>query len=153
MANELKDYITENLVVSDNGGGTLLKVTSGINGAFFLKATSDTSNTTTLFRSVTVNNTAQTIKTGSGNLYGWYIINNSASVVPVYVKFYDKVGATSSDTPIRTVFIPTNGTNQESPIIVNRSFGTALSVRCVTGFADNDNTSPANLPIIEVEFL
>lgn len=105
--------------------------------------------TPTSFRTLTSNNTSQTIKGSKGNLLGWNIINLTAT--DIYVKFYDKVTSTSADTPSKTLIIPGN-----SSIYLENSgnsqldFSTALSLRCVTGYLDNDNTSPATSPIIEI---
>jgi hypothetical protein len=103
------------------------------------------------FRSLLVNTSFQNIKSSAGNIYGIRIINKDASLI--YVKFYNKTGGLSSDTPIFTIAVPAGiGSFIGIDYHIGRAFGTALSVRCVTGVAENDATSPGTAPIIEVDY-
>ena len=106
---------------------------------------------TSQFRSLTVNSTAQAVKGSAGKLYGWNIINLSATAI--YVKIYNIAAASvnpASSVPVRTLMVSANGCVTEfsdSPWNVN---STAISVRAVTGSTDTDTTDPASLPIIEL---
>lgn len=119
----------------------------------YIKATSDTSGTTSLFRSLTVDSAAQAIKASSGNLYGWNIIN--LHTAPIYVKIYNKAAASvnpASDTPVRTLLVAASGSVYMEPSCIQRSCDAAMSIRCVTGSADSNTSAPATTPIIEIEY-
>lgn len=102
------------------------------------------------FRSTTVTNGAATnIKLSSGKVFGWNIDNGHTA--DIFVKLYNVANATSASTPIRTLRVPASGSVFHPPI-GGFGFSTALSVRVVTGRADNNDTAPATLPIIELTY-
>ena len=106
----------------------------------------------THFRSLTVSSTAEAVKASAGNLYKWRILNLTAGTI--YVKIYNIAAASVNpavDVPIIT--LPLGGTSSVVESMVNPSrFGTAISIRCVTGVGDTNTTSPATSPIIELEY-
>ena len=101
------------------------------------------------FRNSAVSTTGVNVKLIAGNLYRYNIINPNAS--SIFVKFYNNLAASSSNTPFLTIQVPANSTvNQE--FIVNEYFSACLSIRCCTGVADSDNTAAGTLPIIELRY-
>ena len=79
----------------------------------------------------------------------WYWIANEDTGT-VYVKLYNKTGATSADTPIATFVL---GTLEKANCACMIDCSVALSVRACTGRADNDNTAPtANKVSINVAY-
>lgn len=105
------------------------------------------------FNTTTLNTTAQDVLTAPGHVYGWNIVNPNAGII--YVKFYDKPAASvnpASDIPVKVLQVRSNDVNFLEPYTVNESFGTAISIRCVTGFAPTDTTNPATLPYIQIKF-
>jgi hypothetical protein len=80
------------------------------------------------------------IKATPGEVAGWYLSNNAASVR--YVKLYDKATApTSGDTPKLTLMLPANSAaNTLAPAGID--FTAGIGIRCTTGVADNDTGAP-----------
>lgn len=107
---------------------------------------------TTKFRSTTVTNAAVAVKASAGNLYALSVLNRHSAAI--FVKFYDtsQPGTTvGTTTPVAVFQVAANDQlhlrGADSPWF----FGTAITVACVTGAADNDATAAAALPIIELE--
>lgn len=94
-----------------------------------------------VFRSINVLNTSNSIKTTNGNLYGWYLYNAGAAVR--YFKFYNVATATvGTTTPFLTIAVPAGGgANVEFSMGI--TFNTAISLACTTGVADADATAPS----------
>lgn len=103
-------------------------------------------------RIVNATTTGQLIKAGYGKIGRINIVNTAASII--YVKFYDKATAgASTDTPMLTLPLASGiGIGVTHSFVVPVSYGLGLSVRCVTGIADNDTTNAATSPIIEIEY-
>lgn len=85
------------------------------------------------------NQDSQNPKGSAGQLYGYYLTNQSASIR--YVKIYNKAtGPTSGDTPVLRFMLPGNalgaGANQTFDIGV--AFSSGIGIRITTGQADND---------------
>jgi hypothetical protein len=100
-------------------------------------------------RDLTSSATGVILKANATRLGRVNIVNTSAAII--YVKFYDQATApTSASTPIFVLQVAATGTVNYS-YIVPKYFSTGLSVRSVTGVADNDNTGAATSPIIELE--
>jgi len=95
-----------------------------------------------VFRNNTnIGNTAQNISADPCAVYAWIIDN--PNTVDVFVKLYNKVGATASDTPLFTSLrVPAGGTVVGGAGI-RIEFATALSIRATTERADNGTTSPS----------
>ena|ERR1700676_227553 len=104
------------------------------------------------YRNLDVNATGSVIKAAPGHLHNMVVTNNGA--VTLFVKLYDKATtAVAADTPLYTVGVPAGWVqpliNDGEPIIFNLGIG----VRCTTGVADADNTSPtANAAIMSAGF-
>jgi hypothetical protein len=101
-------------------------------------------------RNTALSNTPFTIKTSPGSVMGWNFIN--VNPVTVYVKFYNAVIANvtvGTTAPLLTIAVPpgvmTNAAFhfQEPSSIPQEVFDTAISIACVTGLADNNNTAPS----------
>jgi hypothetical protein len=101
-------------------------------------------------RQTALSNTAVAIKATAGNIYGMNIINTNAT--PVYIKFYNtaQVSTTVGTTAIVDMYVvpAISGSNPGTLFIPIREsalyhFTTAITVACVTGIADSDNTAPA----------
>lgn len=99
--------------------------------------------TSSIFRSIDLDETEEDVNTAATRLSGWYIYNSTASVI--YVKLYNATAANvtvGSTTPVMTIPIPANGGSNvgfHNPIL----FGTALSAAATTGVADADTGAPA----------
>lgn len=105
------------------------------------------------FNTTTLNSTAQDVLQAPGHVYGWNIVN--PNVGTIYLKFYDKLAASVNpavDVPVKILQARANDFNFIEPYTVQESFNTAISVRCVTGFAPTDTTAPATLPNIQIKF-
>jgi hypothetical protein len=104
----------------------------------------------TVGRSNAVTNTAASIKTTGGELFGWYMSNTGAAVN--YVKIYGKDGATSTDTPLFTCVIPAGAATN---ILWTSSVTcpTGISVRSTTDYADNSVLgSTANEVVVNIVY-
>lgn len=77
------------------------------------------------------------------------IASNVSATTPVFLKIYDKAtAATASDTPVFTIPIPPADEAPSTvpiPFAAGRepTFSNGISIRAVTGVADNDNTGAA----------
>lgn len=103
------------------------------------------------FRATDLTNSAQTIKTSEGNVFGYNLINDTASIA--YVKFYNADAEVGTTTPALTVLVPANGTTfvkpDEYPV---REFDTRIEVAAVTGLGDDDSTAPGTALTAEVMY-
>lgn len=94
----------------------------------------------TIHRSLALASTGVSVTTAATRVFGWSITNSAASIR--YVKLYNKASAaSSSDTPVITVGIPATSTVNFYPS-GGINFTLGLSVRGVTGAADNNTTDP-----------
>lgn len=106
----------------------------------------------TSFRSLSVGATAVEVSASPRKVHRLNLINRHSATV--YVKLYDKAAASvdaASDVPAHVFVLAASPGTQV--LLTPESlfpFSTAVSVRCVTGAADNDTTAPATLPMIEV---
>lgn len=77
------------------------------------------------------------------------IVSNVSATTPVFLKVYDKAtAATASDTPEFTIPVPPADEAPSTvvvPFALGREapFSNGISIRAVTGVADNDNTGAA----------
>lgn len=82
------------------------------------------------------------VKASAGQLYGWYLYNNTASAK--FVKLYNKASSPTigSDTPLFIISIPASGgTNIEFSMGI--PFGTGIGYGMTGGIADSDTTATA----------
>jgi hypothetical protein len=114
-------------------------------------ATSVTTGQPLIFRTLAANSTAVAVKATSGNVYGWNIINFSATVI--YVKIYDKAAASvnpAADIPLWVIEVPVGSVVDRAPTAL--PCAAAISVRAVTGGGDTDTTAPGTLPLIQFNY-
>ena len=111
----------------------------------------DTDNGADIFRSIDLDETEEEIKASAGQVYGWYLSNESAG--DLFVKFYDATAATvvvGTTTPVITVPI---GTGQRANVSFpfGIKFATAITVACTTALADADTGAPgANEMVVNI---
>lgn len=85
---------------------------------------------------------ATSTKASAGQVYGWYLYNNTASAK--FFKFYNKASSPTvgTDTPARTISIPANGgTNVEFSMGI--PMGTGIAYAITGAIADSDTTAVA----------
>lgn len=101
----------------------------------------------TNYRTLSLLNVGQVVKSSPGRLYGLSVSNTAVAVR--YLKIYNKAtAATASDTPVITIAVPAGATivwPENEPLLF---FSTGISVRATTGLADNDNVAPNASDII-----
>ena len=104
------------------------------------------------FRSVLVTNAATALKTSAGRLQRISISNLHSAAI--FVKLYDLSAAGTTVGTSVPAHVFQVGANSQLVVPLNEQplyFGTAITVACVTGGADNNTTAAATLPIIEAE--
>lgn len=102
---------------------------------------SKTAGGATHYRNINLDNTGALVHAGQTYVSSLEAFNTTGATI--YLKIYNKATiATSADTPIKTIPI---AANSERDITSSIGWNIALgfSVRCVTGVADADTTSPA----------
>ncbi len=85
---------------------------------------------------------ATSVKASAGQVYGWYLYNNTASAK--FLKFYNKASSPTvgTDTPLFTVPLPANGgSNVEYSMGI--PFGTGIAYAITGAITDSDTTSTA----------
>lgn len=95
-----------------------------------------------IFRSLSVTNTASQIKATRGQIYSGVLYNGAAAVR--FFKFYNAPSASvtvGTTTPIITLPVGA-GTNLVIGASTGIKFGTGMSVACTTGVADADTGAP-----------
>lgn len=106
------------------------------------------------YRSILITNTNTTaFNSGSIDVKALNIVNRHNAAI--FVKFYDQPVATFQDTPIRTIQVAANSFYPATPTSIRDilfSTTSGLSIRAVTEAADNGNTAPTTLPIVEFEY-
>lgn len=106
-----------------------------------------TSGGLTTYRSLDLGSTGVAVKTSAGQLYGYYLYNNSSSATR-FVKIYDKASAaSSSDTPVMTLPIPA-GSAANVSFGAGIAFASGISVRATTAIADNDTGAPSTNDVV-----
>ena len=104
----------------------------------------------TVYRSTALVATAVVASDGPSRLFGWTLTNSAGAIR--YVKVYDKAtAATEADTPVFTIGVPTLQT-VSLYISGGVNFSDGISIRCVTGAADN-NTTAATSGDVLAQFL
>jgi hypothetical protein len=98
------------------------------------------------YRTLDLQPTGQVVKSSAGEVGGWHLANNSASIR--YVKVYNKAAApTSADTPQLTIPLPANSAaNVLAPAGID--FTAGIGLRGTTGIADNDTGAPTANDIV-----
>ena len=110
-------------------------------------ASPSTSGGLSAYRSLDLGSTGVAVKTSAGQLYGYYLYNNSSSATR-FVKIYDKASAaSSSDTPALTLPIPA-GSAANVSFGAGIAFASGISVRATTAIADNDTGAPSTNDVV-----
>lgn len=93
------------------------------------------------YKYLDLNNTGQVVKAGKAYLSDIYVYNNTGATI--YVKVYNKAtAATSADTPVQVYGVKA-GDGTVILGVQGVQLATGCSIRCTTGVADADTTSPA----------
>lgn len=107
-----------------------------------------TSGGTTLYKNLDVDETEDQIKGTAGQLYWIHAVNLSAAVL--FLKFYNATAASvtvGTTVPDLTFPIPTQGDTNGAGFTLSIpngiAFGTAITIACTTGIADNNAGAPA----------
>lgn len=100
----------------------------------------------TPFHSRSLNSTATNISSGTGRLFGFDCYNSNTSV-DAWVKFYDKdaasVNPATPDIPFLGPYAVPANTGVSIKFGKGIQFSTKISVRMVTGLADNATSAPS----------
>ncbi len=98
------------------------------------------------YRNLDVNSTSAQIKGSAGKLYG-ITINNLSAFSDSFVKLYDKASsATTSDTPIMTIYgIANTSTSHMFPVPV--AFSNGLQIRSTQDLADASSVGSSNCAV------
>jgi len=95
--------------------------------------------------------TGLTVSSSPVTLTAWSPANLGATTTVCYYKFYNKVGATSSDTPVFTYPVTSSANNTITSIpLYNLTFSVACSVRATLNYAANDTTVPLGRQISNI---
>lgn len=93
------------------------------------------------FRTISLLSTAQTIKGSAGKLGGYFAFNATTSTI--YIKIYNLTSVNpASDVPVLVFPLPA-GSPGNVEWANGIAFSTGIMVRCVTGVADTNTTSPS----------
>lgn len=98
------------------------------------------------YRDLDCQPTGKIINANPGQVWGWYICNNSASAR--FVKLYNKATApASTDTPAQTFQIP--GSSAANVMCAKGiRFTAGIGIRGTTGVADNDTGAPTTNDLV-----
>ena len=137
-------------VTSISAGSTLIGDV-GISGA-------RTSGGTTPYKNIDVDESEDQIKGAAGQIYWIHCMNLKASTV--FLKIYDLTAAAvtvGTTVPDLTFPIPTQGDTNGAGFTLSVpngiAFGSAITIACTTGFADNDSGAPgANECIVNLGY-
>lgn len=117
-----------------------------------------TSGGTTLYKNIDVDESEDQVKGTAGQVYWLHAINLKAT--PLFLKLYNATAASvtvGTTVPDLTFPIPsqgdTNGAGFTLAIPNGIAFGTAITIACTTGVADNDSGAPgANECIVNLGY-
>lgn len=121
--------------------------TAQIDGSQKTKIIPDSTGGLSVYRNINLGASGVNIKSSAGQIYGWFLFNNAASVR--YVKLYNKASNPSVgfDTPFMTIPLPAGGganVNFTSGITLSNGIG----IGATTGVTDGDSGSPAANEVI-----
>lgn len=103
-----------------------------------------------VYRNINLVASGVNIKNSAGQIYGWFLFNNAASVR--YLKLYNKSSSPSvgSDTPFMTIPLPA-GAGANVNFTSGITFSSGIGIGATTGVADSDSSAPsANDVIVNV---
>lgn len=100
-----------------------------------------------IYRNLDTNATGANIKSGAGQVYGWYLSNSGSAAR--YVKLYNKATAPTvgTDTPVMTIYLPA-GAAANVAFPNGLAFSLGIGIGAVTGVADNNTTAPGSNEVI-----
>jgi hypothetical protein len=131
----------------DIGDVDVLSIAAGSNLVGDVGLQPRTSGGLTIFKSIDLDESEEEIKATAGQVYAIHAMNLKASVL--YLKIYNATAATvvvGTTAPDITIPLPTqgdtNGAGFTWQIPQGIAFGTAITVACTTGIADNDSGAP-----------
>jgi hypothetical protein len=127
-------------VISLPNGTQAVSGTVTVNGSVSLTA-AKAAGGATHYRNIDLNTTGVLVQTGQTYVTSIEVFNTTGATI--YLKIYNKAtAATSADTPIKTIPIAA-GRERDITSSIGWNLSLGYSVRCVTGVADADTTSPA----------
>lgn len=140
------------------GDVDVLSIAAGTNSIGNVGLVPRTSGGMTIFRSLDIDESEEEIKATAGQVFSITAFNTTAA--PLYLKFYNATAANvsvGSTTPVLTFLVPGNADSDGAGFVWNNSigfaFGTAITVACTTGVADNDTGAPgANACLVNVGY-
>lgn len=131
----------------DIGDVDVTSISAGSNNIGNVGIIPRTSGGMTIFRSIDIDETEEEVKATAGQLFSIIAMNKTAA--PLYLKFYNATAANVSvgtTTPVLTIPVPANADSDVAGFVWNNeigfAFGTAITVACTTGVADNDTGAP-----------
>lgn len=135
-----------NATFVDGGGIVKYRKTTGVgtDGDPFVtvsEITPVTSGGLSIYRSLSVLATGQSVKASAGQLYGYYIFNGGSATA--FLKFYNKATAPTvgTDTPVITIPLAAGaGANVEFTQGV--AFDTGIGIGATTEVGDSGTTAP-----------
>lgn len=142
----------------DIGDVDVTSIAAGTNNIGNVGIIPRTSGGMTIFRSIDIDESEEEVKATAGQLFSISAFNTTAA--PLYLKFYNATAANvtvGTTTPVLTFAVPGNADSDGAGFVWNNeigfAFGTAISVACTTGVADNDTGAPgANACIINLGY-
>jgi hypothetical protein len=142
----------------DIGDVDVTSISAGTNAIGNVGLIGRTSGGMTIFRSIDIDETEEEIKASAGQVFSIAAFNRTAA--PLYLKFYNATAANvtvGTTTPVLTFVVPGNADSDGAGFMWNNdigfAFGTAITVACTTGVADNDTGAPgANECIVNVGY-
>jgi len=111
-----------------------------------------TTDGTTIFRSLDLDETEEEVKATAGTVYGLMFSNMATSTR--FLKFYNATAANvtvGTTTPVLTLALPGNASDDVSGVFsmpYGIAFSTAITVAATTGIADADTGAPATNDVI-----
>lgn len=131
-------------VTATGGTTSTVTATQGTAGSspWLVTLRPGTTGGTSIYRNIDTGTTGVRIKSGAGQVYGWFLSNANATTA-MYVKLYDTNTdpPTSAMTPVMTVRIPAaSSANVAFPNGI--AFASGIGIRASAALADNDATAP-----------
>ena len=142
----------------DIGDVDVTSIAAGTNSIGNVGLIGRTTGGLTIFRSIDLDETEEEVKAAAGQVFSISAFNTTAA--PLYLKFYNATAANTTvgtTTPVLTFVVPGNADSDGAGFVWNNdigfAFGTAITVACTTGVADNDTGAPsANACIINIGY-
>ena len=142
----------------DIGDVDVTSISAGTNAIGNVGLIGRTSGGMTIFRSIDIDESEEEVKATAGQVFSITAFNTTAA--PLYLKLYNATAANvtvGTTTPVLTFVVPGNADSDGAGFVWNNTigyaFGTAITVACTTGVADNDTGAPgANACIVNIGY-